>query len=101
MGSSKKHKEKDKDRERKRDKERKHREKDDKDRDRDSDKERRRKEDRSKDKRSHGALDVGERVEKKKVKREDYDDLFEYAVGESAQDDKRGSQGAVCFEDCL
>lgn len=97
MGSSKKHKEKDKDRERKRDKERKHREKDDKDRDRDSDKERRRKEDRSRDKRSHGALDVGERVEKKKVKREDYDDLFEYAVGESAQDDKRGIQdnGAV------
>ena len=89
MGSSKKHKEKDKDRDRekRRDRERKHRERDsNKDRDKDSDKERRRRDDRAKEKRSHPAED-DERVEKKKVKREDYDDLYEYAVEESTRDD--------------
>lgn len=89
MGSSKKHKEKDKDRDRekRRDRERKHRERDsNKDRDKDSDKERRRREDRAKEKRSRSAED-DERVEKKKVKREAYDDLYEYAVEESTRDD--------------
>ena len=89
MGSSKKHKEKDKDRDRekRRDRERKHRERDsNKDRDKDSDKERRRREDRGKEKRSHPAED-DERVERKKAKREEYDDLYEYAVEESTRDD--------------
>ena len=89
MGSSKKHKEKDKDRDRekRRERERKHRERDsNKDRDKDSDKERRRREERAKEKRSHPAED-DKRVEKKKVKREDYDDLYEYAVEESTRDD--------------
>ncbi|CAH3182747.1 unnamed protein product, partial [Porites lobata] len=89
MGSSKKHKEKDKDRDRekRRDRERKHRERDsNKDRDKDSDKERRRREERAKEKRSHPAED-DERVEKKKAKREEYDDLYEYAVEESTRDD--------------
>ena len=43
-------------------------------------------EDRAKDKRSHPAED-DEIVEKKKVKREEYDDLYEYAVEESTRDD--------------
>ena len=89
MGSSKKHKEKDKDRDRekRRDRERKHRERDsNKDRDKDSDKERRRREERAKEKRSHPAED-DERVEGKKAKREEYDDLYEYAVEESTRDD--------------
>ena len=94
MGSSKKHKEKDKDRDRekRRDRDRKHRERDsNKDRDKDSDKERRRRQSKgkgrqSKDKRSHPAED-DEIVEKKKVKREEYDDLYEYAVEESTRDD--------------
>ena len=42
---------------------------------RDSDKERRRREDRAKEKRSHPAED-DERVEEKKVKGEEYDDLY-------------------------
>lgn len=89
MGSSKKHKEKDKDkeRERRREKDRKHREKDGKDRDRDSDKEKRRKDDRSTEKRSHVSDEGFDRVEKKKAKKEEYDDLYEYAVEESARDD--------------
>ena len=98
MGSSKKHREKDKDRDRekRRDRERKHRERDsNKDRDKDSDKERRRREERAKEKRSHPAED-DERVEKKKVKREEYDDLYEYAVEESTRDDR--SNGMVNFD---
>ena len=90
MGSSKKHKEKDKDRDRekRRDRERKHRERDsNKDRDKDSDKERRRRDDRAKEKRSHPAAEDGERVEKKRTKREEYDDLYEYALEESTRDD--------------
>ncbi|CAH3113513.1 unnamed protein product, partial [Porites lobata] len=90
MGSSKKHKEKDKDRDRekRRDRERKHRERDsNKDRDKDSDKERRRTDDRAKEKRSHPAAEDGESVEKKRAKREEYDDLYEYAVEESTRDD--------------
>ena len=87
MGSSKKHKEKDKDRdrERRREKDRKHREKD---RDRDSDKEKKRKEDRSREKRSRTTEEEVDRVEKKKVKRGEYDDLYEYAVEKSAREDR-------------
>lgn len=95
MGSSKKHKEKDKDRdrERRREKERKHRDKD-RERDRDSEKEKssRRREERSREKRGHGSEEDIARVDKKKVKREDYDDLYEYAVEESARDDFESSK---------
>ena len=95
MGSSKKHKEKDKDRdrERRREKERKHRDKD-RERDRDSEKEKssRRREERSREKRSHGSEEDVARVDKKKAKREDYDDLYEYAMEESARDDHESSK---------
>ena len=99
MGSSKKHKEKDKDRdrERRREKERKHRD-EDRERDRDSEKEkssRRReepREERSREKRGHGSEEDIRRVDKKKAKREDYDDLYEYAVEESARDDFESSK---------
>ena len=47
------------------------------------------------EKRSHPAED-DERVEKKKAKREEYDDLYEYAVEESTRDDH--SNGIV--KDC-
>lgn len=95
MGSSKKHKEKDKDRdrERRREKERKHRDKD-RERDRDTEKEKssRRREERSREKRGHGSEEDVARVDKKKAKREDYDDLYEYAVEESARDDQENSK---------
>ena len=95
MGSSKKHKEKDKDRdrERRREKERKHRDKE-RERDRDSEKEKssRRREERSREKRGHGSEEDISRVDKKKVKRDDYDDLYEYAVEESARDDFESSK---------
>lgn len=95
MGSSKKHKEKDKDRdrERRREKDRKHRDKD-RERDRDTEKEKssRRREERSREKRSHGSEEDVDRVDKKKTKREDYDDLYEYAVEESARDDHENSK---------
>lgn len=95
MGSSKKHKEKDKDRdrERRREKERKHRDKD-RERDRDTEKEKssRRREERSREKRGHGSEEDVARVDRKKVKREDYDDLYEYAVEESTRDDHENSK---------
>lgn len=89
MGSSKKHKEKDKDRdrERRREKDRKHRDRD-KEREKDVDRERRRNDERHREKRAHGSDEETERVEKKKSKREEYDDLYEYAIEESAREDR-------------
>lgn len=89
MGFFKKYKEKDKDRDRecKRDKDCKYWEKDDKDWDRDLDKERWYKEERSRYKWSYVIEDNVDRVEKKKSKREDYDDLFEYVVEELVCED--------------
>ena len=89
MGSSKKHKEKDKDRdrERRREKDRKHRDRD-KEREKDGDRDKRRHDERHREKRAHGSDEETERIEKKKSKREEYDDLYEYAIEESAREDR-------------
>ncbi|KAL9958681.1 hypothetical protein ACROYT_G035730, partial [Oculina patagonica] len=98
MGSSKKHKEKDKDRDRekRREKDRKHRDKE-RDRDKETEKEKsssRRRDERNREKRVHGSEEDVDRVEKKKAKREEYDDLYEYAVEESAREDRNNSYEA-------
>ncbi|RMX51409.1 hypothetical protein pdam_00012621, partial [Pocillopora damicornis] len=89
MGSSKKHKEKDKDRdrERRREKDRKHRDRD-KEREKDGDRDKRRHDERHREKRAHGSDEETERIEKKKSKREEYDDLYEYAIEESTREDR-------------
>ena len=93
MGSSKKHKEKDKDRERskRRERDRKHREKD-RDRETEKDTSSRRREDRDREKRNRGSEEEVERVDRKKLKKDEYDDLYEYAIEESVREDQTQSK---------